>query len=359
MNRKQIIRTLVFFLLLFVVLVILSDLFEYQNSNMSRRYEKYKVLEDDTVDAVYIGTSGVDRYWINAKAYEDYGMTVYPLSTEGLPPWLIKNLIVEAYKHQNPQLIIIDVRPFITGNFSRNINLTDVRCRRVIDMLDYFSTNRISAITRSKEVLGELDDSYHWYNPSFYFSFIRYHHKWSDDAFTFDDLDTEYAGYMGFYVAESKSIKTKAQGPSQYVDTAEALDDISKRYLDELVAYVKEEKINVLFVDSHTISSELESARRLTLQQYFADAGMDYLTYNTPEMEALYPIDHETDFYNSSHVNYYGAEKYTEYFAKYLDEHYDFPDHRNDEKCAEDWNGIYDKIKKRIAKFEKTKAKAK
>lgn len=357
MNRKQIIRTLVFFLLLFFILVVLSDLFEYQNSNMSRRYEKYKTLEDDTVDAVYIGTSGVDRYFINSKAYEQYGMTVYPLSTEGLPPWLIKNLVVEAYKHQNPKLLIIDVRPFITGDFSRNTNLTDVRCRRVIDMLDFFSTNRISAIERSKKVLGQLDDSYHWYTPSFYFSFIRYHNKWSDDGFSFDDLDTEYAGYMGFYVAESKSIKVKPQKASVYTDVPAELDSISREYLDELIAYIREENLNVLFVDSHTICSELESARRLTLKDYLEEQGLDYLTYNTPEMEALYPIDHETDFYNSSHVNYYGAEKYTDYFAAYLHENYEFPDHRGDEACADDWTGIYDKIKRKIAKFEKAKAK--
>ena len=359
MNRKQILRTLVFFVLLFLVLVILSDLFEYQNSNMSRRYEKYKSLEDDTVDAVFIGTSGVDRYWINAKAYDEYGMTVYPFSTEGLPPWLVLNMVKECQKYQNPGLIIIDARPFITGNFAKNVNLTDVRCRRVIDMLNYFSFNRISAIRRSKEVLSSLDNEDRTFSPNYFFSFIRYHNKWSDDDFSFDDLDLEMAGYMGFYVAESKSIKKTVIDESEFTDKKEPLDPISGEYLEELIAYIKENKTDVLFVDTPNYSSELECARRNTLAGILENAGIAYLNFNTAEMEEICPLDKENDFYNSSHVNYYGAEKFTEYFAKYLSENYSLPDHRNDEKCAEDWNGIYEKIKKKIAKFEKNAAKKK
>ncbi|MCQ2495294.1 MAG: hypothetical protein MJ131_01735 [Lachnospiraceae bacterium] len=353
MNKKQVLRIVVFLLLMFLVLVPLCDLFEYQNSNMSRRYEKYKVLEDDTIDAVFIGTSGVDRYFINSKAYEEYGMTVYPLSTEGEPPWLVLNMVKEAYAHQNPKLVMIDARPFIASNFAKNTNLTDVRARRVIDMLDFFSFNRLDAIKRTLDVMSTLDESIHWYTPSYYFSFIRYHNKWSDDDFSFDDMTTERAGYMGFYVAKSKSIKQTKIKASEYTDETAPLNEISEKYLRELCAYFRDNKINALFVDTPTYTGLEESKRRNTFTQIVEEEGFKFVNYNTPELDAELGLDRTSDFYNSAHVNYYGAEKFTAHFAAYLHENYDLPDHRNDEKCAKDWNGIYAKVKRNIAKFEK------
>lgn len=359
MNKKQVLRIVAFSVLLFFTLVLLCDLFEYQNSNMSRRYEKYKVLEEDTIDAVFIGTSGVDRYFINSKAYEEYGMTVYPLSTEGEPPWLVLNMVKEAYEHQNPELIIIDARPFIASNFAKNTNLTDVRCRRVIDMLDFFSLNRLDAIRRTIEVMSTLDESVHWYTPSYYFSFIRYHNKWSDDDFSFDDMTTERAGYMGFYVAKSKSVKQTKIKESEYTTETAPLNEISEKYLLELCEYFRENNINALFVDTPTYTGLEESKRRNTFTQIVEKEGFKFINYNTPELDEELGLDRTTDFYNSAHVNYYGAEKFTEHFAEYLDENYSFEDHREDERCAADWDGIYTKIKKQIAKFEKEAKKKK
>lgn len=355
MNKKQVLRTVIFFVAVFVILVLLCDLFEYQTSNMSRRYEKYKVLGDDTIDVVMVGTSGVDRYFINSKAYEEYGMTVYPLSTEGEPPWLVKNMLVEACKYQQPKLIVLDIRPFTSTNYSNNITLTDVRCRRVIDMLDFFSLNRLDAINTTQKVMSSLDEDTGRFDPSYFFSFIRYHNMWSDDEFTFDELKTERAGYMGFYIAKSVSIKQKKRKASEYTDAFGELHPLSEQYLYEVLDYIKENNLNVLFIDTPTYVSEEQSAIRNTIEKIVTDAGYNYLSYNSRAMETEYPFVLETDFYNSAHVNYYGAEKFTDYFAAFLNDHYDLPDHRGDKACEPDWKGIYDKVKKRIKTLEESK----
>ena len=354
MTKKQVLRTFAFLLLLFMVLVILCDLFEYQNSNMSRRYQKYKELADNTVDAVYIGTSGVDRYWISSKAYEEYGMTVYPLSTEGLPAWLVKNLLKEALKYQDPQLVIFDVRPFIFGNYGDHVDITDVRIRRVIDMLPFLSFNRIDAIHRSETVMREVDPEFSVFDSMYYFSFVRYHNKWSDDSFSFDELDVERAGYMGFYVAKSLSTKRAAVAESAYNDEYVDLDPVSSRYLYELFDYIREQDLNVLFVDSIVQVTEEERGIRNTLWKILDEEGFDYVSYNEPEYDALFSREKETSvFYNSSHVNYYGAEIYTELFSAYLNEHYSLPDRRSEEAVQKDWDGIYAKTVKRIKTIEK------
>lgn len=358
MNKKQVIRTVVFLVLVFFVLVLLSDLFEYKVSNISRRYEKFKQLEDDTVDAVYVGSSGVDRYWIPAKAYDEYGMTVYPLSSEGLPSWLVKNMIVEARDKQNPKLIIIDSRPFTGSELTQVTSLAETRARRVIDMIDFFSPNRLDSINRSLKVFNKLDSSISRFSPSYYFTFIRYHNMWNDEAFTFDQLTDPVAKYLGFYLWEGSSVKEYSKPKEAvYTDERIPLCDQSMEDLTELIAYIKENNIDALFVDTPYPIDEKGSGRRNSLADILAENGMNYISYNTPEMAEKYPFDPSADFYNSNHVNYYGAEKFTTIFSEYINENYELSDHRNDERCADDWNGVYDLIKKRIAQFEKNKAK--
>ena len=80
MTKNQIIRCAAFSVIVCLLLVLMCELFENTNtSNYATRMYSYRNFNEDTVDAVMIGTSGIDRYWIAAKAYEDYGMTVYPL----------------------------------------------------------------------------------------------------------------------------------------------------------------------------------------------------------------------------------------------------------------------------------------
>lgn len=355
MNKKQVIRTAIFVVAVFALLVFLSHLFEYEVDNISRRYEKFKSLEKDTVDAVYVGSSGVDRYWIGAKAYEEYGMTVYPLSSEGLPSWLVKNLIVEAVNKQNPKLIIIDTRPFTTSEAASTVTLADVRCRRVIDIVDYFSANRLDAIKTSVEEMSKIDTESTKFDLwlSFYFSFIRYHNKWSDESFTFDDLKPAKAGYLGFYMWKGSSVKgySKAGKPKLTTDR-DPLDETAEKYLRELITYINDNNLNVLFVDTPYALERESSARRNTLFDILDENSMKYITYNTSEMYDALDINFKKDFYNSNHVNYYGAEKFTEDFAFYLKQNYEFPDRRSDERCTKDWEGIYAKIKNRIKTFE-------
>ncbi len=94
---------------------------------------------------------------------------------------------------------------------------------------------------------------------------------------------------------------------------------------------------------------------RNTLAGILEKEGFDYVSYNTPEADEEYNFYRGaefSDFYNAAHVNYYGAEKYTAIFAEYLAEHYDLPDRRGEEAVKKDWDGIYAKIKSKIAAYE-------
>ena len=89
MTKKQILRCIAFVVAVFMTIVLMCDLFEYENNkNFDKNAYTYRNLPENILDGVYIGTSGVDRYWIAAKAYEEYGLSIHASSYDALPAWL-------------------------------------------------------------------------------------------------------------------------------------------------------------------------------------------------------------------------------------------------------------------------------
>ena len=89
------------------------------------------------------------------------------------------------------------------------------------------------------------------------------------------------------------------------------------------------------------------------IEQY----GFDFLNTNDHYKEI--GLDYNKDLYNNNHVNVFGAEKYTDFVAEYIDKKYDLPDKRGDEAFS-DWNTCYDEFvvhtgyaKRRINKLVK------
>ena len=174
MTKNQFFRCVAFLLAVCALLVVLCDLFEQENhQSCDRSFYLYRSYEDNTIDAVYIGTSGVDNYWISTQAYEDYGMTVHPLSTEGMPPWLYTNMMDEAFAYQNPRLVILDIRGFTQANKRDedfDFMTIDACARRVLDGMDHFSLNRIKTAFKAMKVIHSVDETAPRFDISYLFS---------------------------------------------------------------------------------------------------------------------------------------------------------------------------------------------
>ncbi len=366
MNFKQVLKIIFFMLILGVIVYFLCDIFEIKNGYMSKGYASYKNFEEDTIDAVFIGTSGVNRSWIAVEAFDLYGMTVATLSTDALPCWITLDMIKEAYKYQNPKLVILDMRMFTKYDPSKYPELSMTRARRAIDTLDFFSWNRIDAINRTLELGSTYDIGISRFDPSFFFSFIQYHEMWSEDDFEiFSEIGSPTATYLGFYVNKKKSIYVEPQKKSKWTDEYLEIAPIAIECLDEILEYCDENNIELLFVDTpHTLSSS-DSKRNNEFCRLLDERNQKYVLFTDPEYvytaeDADDPeakenkINRKKHYYDVNHLNFYGAEIFTRIFAEYLKENYDLPDHTGDERCPE-WVGKYTKLKKLMATYKKQK----
>lgn len=357
MTKKEFGRCIAFILVVCVILCLLCSLFKQQSSRyIEKRFTTYRKLNEDTVDAVWIGTSGVDRYWLAPKAYEEHGITLFTLASDAMPTWLFTNVIEEAYAHQNPELIIVDMRAY--GQSNTKASTMDVRARRVLDAMDFFSSNRIKTAFRTMEVIHETFEEEPRFELSYLLPYIKYHTMWQEEGYSVaNHLDNTGDAYLGFFMNASASVKRSAMEKVVHdAERYEALDPVAENSLYDLLDYAKTNNIELLFVDTPHFKAEKEMGRSNALVKILKEEGANYINFCETDAEGNFvnglTLDPEADFYNAGHVNFYGAEKFTETFAAYLDEHYDLPDRRNDAAVQEEWDGIYAKMKKRIAGWE-------
>ncbi len=358
MNIKQFLRATAFFVCVAVMIVGLCDLFEEANTeNSSQRFYKYRSFEENTIDAVMVGTSGTDRYWVPSQAYEKYGMTVYPLSTNGMPVFMYIPLIEEALAYQNPKLIIIDIRPFTQDCVDPN--RVDSKARLVLDVMAPFSVNRFKSTFKAMEAKKYVSPDESSFDLSLFFSFIKFHNRWSEKSFTFKrNLGRYPHHYLGFNLRNKLSIQKKPIFPKAYdLNVTRELDPYAEKCLFELLDYIKENNLNVLFLDTPQVKGPNDTGRSVMVYKILEEHGIDCIHYYTDKEPDGITIDFDfnTEFYNNGHTNFYGALKFTDIFAEYLDQNYHLPDRRNDENVKKDWDGVHSELVNKIADLEEAK----
>jgi len=301
-----------------------------------------------------VGTSGVDRYWITPKAYEDYGMTVYPITFPSCPVWLIPDILEDAMRYQDPQLIVLDIRPF-TQN-CKSVETVTVRGTRAIDAMEFFSPVRFRAARRTAELVHQIDPTRSEWDISFFLPFVMQHSKWEQDYLLQVNVGNHKDPYLGFYTSKWMVVYAEEQEPQEYSrDVTEPLDPVAEQYLYETLAYIREHGLDVVFVDSPKTYKDFEMARTNTVRNILEEEGVPCLIFSSEQDNGGYAIDLDLkkDFFDKNHVNYYGAEKYTDVLAAYLNEHFDLPDRRNDEAAKKNWDGVYDILMEDVREYEK------
>ncbi len=355
MTKKQFIRSIAFFMAVAVMVLALCDLFEMENtSNYNKRYCTYRTFHKDTVDAVMIGTSGVDRYWIPSQAYEEHGITVYPLSTDAFPAWLYKYAVEEALKYQDVDLLILDIRPFTLEEC--DIDDMDVRSRRFLDALTPFSVNRILGCFETMKFRDEVDKSASRLDLSYLFPIIKFHGKWSQKKYSVtDNWNNVPHEYLGYNVKDKFTARPTPQTSLGYdADNYIDLNKYIEEYLYEFLEYLKELDVEVLFIDTPQIRGNVEEGISNTVYKILEEEGFKYIHFYDENSDTSFSIDLDlnTDFYNEGHTNYYGSIKFTEIFSEYLLENYNLKDRRNDEHVKEHWDGVHEKLLTKIAELE-------
>lgn len=285
--------------------------------------------KNNSLDMVYIGGSACFVYYQPFKTYNDYGFTSYNFGANTIQAEFYKYMIDEVLKEQSPDLIVLDARAFQYRD--KDQPPTDVAYRNVLTgmPLNINKAKFIERYVRSK--LGEND------TLSYYFSFIRFHSAPSYERYSLSEGIKMITGnYKHVFKGQMLVPRIEKQEYIDYkTEEEKVMEDDTVKILDELLEYLKTKNIKVLFVVSPYIEEKEHKKVFNYVERRVKEAGFDFIDANDYKDEMN--IDYDIDFYNSSHMNVYGSDKYTDFLNKYISDNYKLKDHRNDAEYN-DWN---------------------
>ncbi len=337
LKLRKIIRAVLFCAVFLVLLMHVSYILRpYSGSASRKNICGFYAEPQDSLDVVFVGSSSVFAFWEPMEFWEDYGVASYNFAAGTMPPQFIRDSIEEIRKTQSPELFVVDLRPFTVAENGYYLETDvanmdhDVPIRNVVDNFKY-SLDRFRVIDEG--IPEEYD------RLPYFFDIIKYHTEWPRlfDAQSLAFWRNESHDSLKGFKLVDKVKKVKFYDQSEVTERREMTERLNGT-LSELLDYCRDEDLDVLFL----VNSYCQKKKEKKVYNYIADVvaeyGFDFL--NTNDYYEEIGLDYETDYYDQSHVNIFGADKYTEFVGNYIMSHWELPDHRGEDAYAS-WDEDY------------------
>lgn len=328
MTKKQALKAIIFVCLFLFMLRSVTYMIR-TNGEIKDIFLGFYAEEEDTIDVVMIGSSPVYPFYAAPQMWGEYGFTAYPLSSNVQQPRAGIYLVEEALKTQTPELFVFELRMYTYSDQVMTDNMAYTR--GITDNLKY-SWNRIRLINA---LVKDVSERY-----TYYLDIFKYHSNWKSliykDQLTAILYEREHP-LKGFVVRDGV---LPYEGSLYYEnDAVTPISPERESELRELLAYLREQELEALFIISPMAANENLQMQFNYMGEVVEEYGYAYLDMNDFVEEM--GIDFATDYYDEgSHVNAAGAEKCTAFFGAYLDENYDLEDKRGNADYAS-WDESY------------------
>lgn len=337
MTRKQGIRTVLFFICTVLVFLLLENIVGVDKTiTNGSRQKGYYMQPKDSLDAVFLGRSMVDTDWAAPLAWEQEGITVYPLASNDQLFCITSYLIKEAQKGQNPKLYIVDVhgiREEAMGSIAHRLRLVTDNMPLSINKINLVQTvsdweelyrkthDETEKIIQSDTIAEDL---------SYYCGFVNNHARWEkllkeskqEKKLT---LPSSLLAFSNLKRQKEKVTKPDPPSDSYWSPYAAAV-------FTEFLDFCEETNTPVLFVSLPSIEDDADYKQMNAALEMAEARNFPTLNLNTSQIYKEMNLNFDTDFIDNDHLNNKGAIKATTYITSYLIKNYDFPDKRGDTK---------------------------
>jgi hypothetical protein len=284
---------------------------------VAQMFERQK---PDTVDVVFVGSSHIYTDVNPAVLWEEYGIASYDFAGSNQPLWNSYYYMKEAIEKQHPDLVVIDMYRAI-----ENVDVID-DARIAMNTLGLADgANKRDSIYASVADEEEALD--------YILSYPIYHTRYealSENDFKRYNGDTNGENYKGF---NTNCISmTPFEGFSDFSSVEDTLEMTQKNeeYLNKIIALAKETDTElILMVAPYQGIMPSDKMIYNRVRQIAKENGVEFVDFN--EYYTQIGLDPMRDCAESSHLNYYGSEKFSAYLGSYIKKRYDIEDHRGEE----------------------------
>lgn len=325
-NKKlHIICIAVFILLLCALVWLLGKVCEpkYMSGVLEGAMTREYYDEENGHDVIFVGDCEVYENFSPVTMWRENGITSYIRGSAQQLIWQSYYLLEEVFERESPKVVVYNVQ-----SMKYSEPQSEAYNRMTLDGMP-LSTIKLEAIRAS---MTEDEDMISYLVP-----FLRYHSRWSeltseDFEYTFDRDPVTVAGYL---------MRSDTE-PMTKLPTASALDDydigdVCWEYLDKMRELCDANGATLVLIKSPSLWPHWYDEWDEQVSDYAEEHGLAYI--NLLSVSDDIGIDMQTDTYDGGlHLNIYGAEKLSAYFAEILSEEYNVPDRRGDEAIAADWD---------------------
>lgn len=312
MKILPILRRTAFVLVLLLIITAASGILERKTVtgawNYSVKVGGFKNEPENSFDILAFGSSHMYCTLSPLSLYEQTGLRSYVLATQCQPVIATYYYIKEALRTQSPDIIIVEAMMFALDS-----NIVDEGVAH--DAIDPFpaSLNKLRMIHEMK-----LNGS----KESYYFPIIKYHSRWdeltaADFDFSYRQSTDPYHGYV--FLTDAKENHCTAVS---YEDVEERpIDEYNSDVISRIKALAEEHNAELLLLVAPYLMEETMYGSYRALHRFARENDITVLDMCT-DFDSV-GINNTTDFYDSGHLNVFGAQKATAYIGEYVTVNYD------------------------------------
>lgn len=287
----------------------------------------FYALPEHHIDVLFLGSSQIMTSVSPMRIYEQYGYTGYNLGTEQQNMIASYYLLKEALKYQDPQIVVLDIMFLFPYTPESLLNSKEEFVRKSIDCMKW-SENKLEFV----KTVCDLDSAHEFRN--YLFPFIRYHSRWSDlslsdVSYLFQDKNNPLRGFSIAGCVEDSEDLFEGFTPKDK-DAKEDLLPVMEEYFYKIVNLCKERNISLVLIKTPKADGSFSEAKHNSIQQIADEEQLSFIDFNEKSVYDAADFHAETDYNDSTHINYYGAYKISDYLADYLFNNYSLTDHRAD-----------------------------
>lgn len=298
---------------------------------------------ENSLDVVMVGSSAFSKDFKPSVIWNKVNITSYCMAIGACSANIYSSIIKEVVTTQPDAILLVDLDGFVNED-KYQLEKPPIRL-----WLDAMPKNDNHTELIKKYFPDEISESV--------FPFIRYHRYMTSLAayipITFRLAKKAFLNIKDPLGGSTLNNVEPVENAVMYFNTeteSEKMTEFSQQVFEEFLDFCREYSIkNIVFVslpkayvEDWQLERNTEDSKRMNyIKDAVKESGYTVYDYNTLNNPAN--LDIEADYADTLHLTTKGAEKFSEYFADWLNENYSFEE--KDETVASDWNSRYIKAK--------------